>query len=174
VTIIQSGQAATRLVALTSRALDATVLAYPELGEATRLGMNILAHMRDMKTAAFPMNAIVVRRAFLEKNRDVVKRFQQAYAEGTHQLLISRDKALPMLAQRMQQKNPKAVEETYQYVAPSFSFPTRISHQGIRNTLEMVAQKATGGKADSSMEKYLDETTLDELDKEGFFKKFGK
>jgi ABC-type nitrate/sulfonate/bicarbonate transport system substrate-binding protein len=174
VTIIQSGQAATRLVALTSRALDATVLAYPELGEATRLGMNILAHMRDMKTAAFPMNVIVVRRSFLEKNRDVVKRFQQAYAEGTHQLLVSRDKSLPMLAQRMQQKNSKAVEETYQYVAPSFSFPTRISHQGIRNTLEMVAQKVPGGKADSNLDKYLDESTLDELDKEGFFKKFGK
>jgi NitT/TauT family transport system substrate-binding protein len=174
VTIIQSGQAATRLVALTSRALDATVLAYPELGEATRLGMNVLAHMRDMKTAAFPMNAIVVRRAFMEKNRDVVKRFQQAYAEGTHQLLVSRDKALPMLAQRMQQKNPKAVEETYQYVAPSFSFPTRVAHQGLRNTLEMVAQKAPGGKVDTNLEKYLDESTLDELEKEGFFKKFGK
>jgi NitT/TauT family transport system substrate-binding protein len=174
VTIIQSGQAATRLVALTSRALDATVLAYPELGEAARLGMNVLAHMRDMKTAAFPMNAIVVRRAFMEKNRDVVKRFQQAYAEGTHQLLVSRDKALPMLAQRMQQKNPKAVEETYQYVAPSFSFPTRVSHQGLRNTLEMVAQKAPGGKVDTNLEKYLDESTLDELEKEGFFKKFGK
>src|SRR5262249_2668681 len=174
VTIIQSGQAATRLLALTTRALDATVLAYPELGEATRLGMNVLAHMRDMKTAAFPMNAIAVRRSFLEKNRDAVKRFQEAYAEGTHQLLISRDKALAMLAQRMQQKNAKAVEETYQYVAPSFSFPTRVSHQGLKNTLEMVAQKAPGGKVDTNIEKYLDESTLDELDKEGFFKKFSK
>ncbi|HEY1374065.1 MAG TPA: ABC transporter substrate-binding protein [Candidatus Binatia bacterium] len=174
VTIIQSGQAATRLLALTTRALDATVLAYPELGEASRLGMTVLAHMRDMKTAAFPMNAIVVRRQFLEKNRDAVKRFQQAYAEGTHQLLTSKEKATAVLMQRMQQKNPKAVEETYQYVAPSFSFPTRVSHQGLRNTIEMVAQKAPGGKADTSLDKYLDESTLDELDKEGFFKKFGK
>ncbi len=174
VTIIQSGQAATRLLALTTRALDATVLAYPELGEASRLGMTVLAHMRDMKTAAYPMNAIVVRRQFLEKNRDAVKRFQQAYAEGTHQLLTSKEKATAVLMQRMQQKNPKAVEETYQYVAPSFSFPTRVSHQGLRNTIEMVAQKAPAGKADTSLDKYLDEGTLDELEKEGFFKKFGK
>jgi ABC-type nitrate/sulfonate/bicarbonate transport system substrate-binding protein len=174
VTIIQSGQAATRLLALTTRALDATVLAYPELGEATRMGMNVLAHMRDMKTAAFPMNAIAVRRQFLEKNRDAVKRFQQAYAEGTHQLLTSREKAIAVLMQRMQQKNPKAVEETYQYVAPSFSFPTRVAHQGLRNTLEMVAQKAPGGKVEASLDKYLDESTLDELEKEGFFKKFSR
>jgi hypothetical protein len=52
---------------LTARALDATVLAYPEIGEAVRLGMNVLAHMRDMKTAAFPMNVIAVRRPFLRK-----------------------------------------------------------------------------------------------------------
>jgi hypothetical protein len=38
----------------------------------------------------------------------------------------------------------------------------------------MVAQKVPGGKADSNLDKYLDESTLDELDKEGFFKKFGK
>jgi ABC-type nitrate/sulfonate/bicarbonate transport system substrate-binding protein len=171
VTIIQSGVAGTRLLALFSKALDATVLAYPELGEAVRMGMNVLGHMRDMKTAAFPMNAIVVRRSFLEKNRDVVKRFQRAYAEGTQQFMSNREKAVAMLAKRLQQKNPQAVEETYQYVAPGFAFPTRISHQGLRNTLEMVAQRTPGAKVETNLEKYLDESTLDELEKEGFFKK---
>jgi ABC-type nitrate/sulfonate/bicarbonate transport system substrate-binding protein len=171
VTLVQSGSAANRLVALSAKALDATVLAYPELGEAVRMGMNVLGHMRDMKTAAFPMNAIVVRRAFLEKNRDVVKRFQQAYAEATYQFLNNKDKALAVLSKRLQQKNPKAVEETYQYVATSFSFPTRVSHQGLRNTLDMVAQRNPGGKLDASLEKILDESTLDELERDGFFKR---
>lgn len=174
VTIIQSGQAGTRLLALSTRALDATVLAYPEIGEAVRLGMNVLAHMRDMKTAAFPMNAIVVRRSFLEKNRDAVKRFQQAYAEGTQQFMQNRDKAVAVLAKRMQQRNPQAVEETYQYVAPGFAFPTRISQQGLRNTLDMVAQRNPAAKPDVTLEKILDESTLDELEKEGFFKRLGK
>lgn len=171
VTIIQSGGAANRLVALSAKALDATVLAYPELGEAVRMGMNVLAHMRDMKTAAFPMNVIAVRRSFLEKNRATVKRFQQAYAEATHQFLNSREKAMAVLAQRLQQKNPKAIEETYQYFATSFSFPTRVSHQGLRNTLEMIAQRSPGAKAETNLDKYLDESTIDELEKEGFFKR---
>src|ERR1044072_8326132 len=51
VTIIQSGGAANRLVPLSAKALDATVLAHPELGEAVRMGMNVLAHMNEMKTA---------------------------------------------------------------------------------------------------------------------------
>ncbi len=171
VTIIQSGGASQRLIALSAKALDATVLAQPELGEAIRMGMNVLAHMRDMQTAAFPMNAIVVRRSFLAKNRDLVKRFQQAYAEATHQLLNDKQKAIAVLTKRLQQKNPKAVEETYDYIATSFSFPTRIAQQGVRNTLEMVAQRNPAAKVDMNMSKYVDESTLDELEKEGFFKK---
>jgi ABC-type nitrate/sulfonate/bicarbonate transport system substrate-binding protein len=173
VTIIQSGGAGTRLLALSTKALDATVLAYPELGEAVRLGMNVLGHMRDMKTAAFPMNIVAVRRSFLEKNRDVVKRFQQAYAEATYQFLNNKERALTVLMKRLQQKNPKALEETYQYVAPSFSFPTRVAHQGLRNTLDMVAQRTPGAKPEANLEKFLDESTLDELEREGFFKRLG-
>ena len=171
VTIIQSGGAAQRLIALSAKALDATVLAQPELGEAMRMGMNVLAHMRDMQTAAFPMNAMVVRRSFLAKNRDVVKRFQQAYAEATYQLLNDKQKAIAVLTKRLQQKNPKAVEETYDYIASSFSFPTRIAQQGVRNTLEMIAQRNPAAKVEMNMSKYVDEGTLDELEKEGFFKR---
>jgi NitT/TauT family transport system substrate-binding protein len=170
VTIIQSGGAANRLVALSAKALDATVLAYPELGEAVRMGMNVLAHMRDMKTAAFPMNVMVVRRSFLEKNRETVKRFQQAYAEATHQFLNSKEKAIAVLSKRLQQKNPKAIEETYQYFATSFSFPTRVSRQGLRNTLEMVAQRNPDAKIEMNLDKFLDEGTLDELERGGFFR----
>ncbi|MEK6601553.1 MAG: ABC transporter substrate-binding protein, partial [Candidatus Binatota bacterium] len=152
VTIIQSGGAANRLVALSAKALDATVLSYPEIGEAVRMGMNVLAHMSDMKTAAFPMNTIAVRRSFLEKNRDAVKRFQQAYAEATYQFMNSKEKGLAVLAQRLKQKNPKALEETYQYFATSFSFPTRVSHHGLRNALEMIAQRSPGAKAETNLD----------------------
>jgi NitT/TauT family transport system substrate-binding protein len=169
VTILQAGGASQRLIGMSAKVLDATVLAQPELGEAQRMGMNVLVHMRDMKTAAFPMNAMVVRRSFLQQNRDLVKRYQQAYAEATYQLLHNKEKASAVLAKWLQQKNPKAIEETYQYIATSFSFPTRIAQQGLRNTLEMVAQK--NPKIDMTPSKYLDESTLDELEKEGFFKK---
>ena len=171
VTIIQSGGAPQRLVALAAKALDATVLAYPELGEAMRMGMNVLGHMRDMKTAVFPMNAIVVRRSFLQQNREVVKRFQEAYAEATYQLLNNKDKAMAVLTKWLQQKNPRAIEETYQYIATSFSFPTRVSHQGLRNTLEMASQRVPNARIDMNISRYLDESTLDELEQDGFFKK---
>jgi NitT/TauT family transport system substrate-binding protein len=169
VTILQAGGASQRLAGLSAKVLDATVLAQPELGEAQRMGMNVLVHMREMKTAAFPMNAMVVRRSFLQQNRDAVKRFQEAYAEATNQLLHNKERATAVLSKWLQQKNPKAIEETYQYIATSFSFPTRIAPQGIRNTLDMVAQR--NPKIDMNPAKYVDESILDELEKEGFFKR---
>jgi len=173
VTLLASGPAANRLIALSSGALDATLLAPPETGEAARLGLPTLANMTDLKGAAFPMNVIAARRSFVEKNRDLVKRFMQSYSEATLLFISNKEKSAAMYTQRMKQKNPAVVEETYQYFAKSFSFPTRVSHDGMRLALDMLAQRSPETKLDMNISKYLDERILDELEREGFFKRIG-
>ena len=169
VTVLQAGGGANRLVALTTKALDATVLSHPELGEALRMGMNELGNLNDFKTADYPMSAVAVRRSFMAQNRGVVKRFLMAYAEATYQFMNQQEKGISVLKHRLKQDNPKALEETYKYFAPKFSFPTRVSHVGLQNTLELVATE--NPKLETGLNKYLDESILDELDKEGFFKR---
>jgi len=173
VTLLASGPAANRLVDLSTGALDATLLAPPETGEAARMGLHTLAHMTDLKAAAFPMNVIATRRSFLEKNRDAVKRFLQAYSEGTYQFIHNKERALAIYNQRLKQKNPDVVEETYQYFAATFSFPPRVSRDGMRIALEMIAQGNPGTKLETNLEKFVDERLLDELEREGLFKRIG-
>jgi NitT/TauT family transport system substrate-binding protein len=168
VTVLQAGGGANRLAAMMAKALDATVLSYPELGEALRAGMNELGNLNDFKSADYPMSAVAVRRSFLQNNRGVVKRFSQAYAEATHRFINDKETGMAVLRKRLKQDNPRALEETYRYFAPQFSFPTRVSHNGMRNTLEMIAKE--NPKVDMNFHKYLDESVLDELEKEGFFK----
>jgi ABC-type nitrate/sulfonate/bicarbonate transport system substrate-binding protein len=170
VTIFPAGDPVARIAALSTRAIDATVLSYPDINEAVRVGMHSLADMSDMKEASFPMNVMAARRSFVEKNHDAVKRYQQAYAEGTYQFINNKDKGMAVLAKWLRSKNSKTLEETYQYFAKKFSFPTRISQAGLRNTLELLSQKP-GAKIDMNINKYLDESTLDELEREGFFKR---
>lgn len=170
VTLLASGPAANRLIALASGALDATLLAPPETGEAARMGLPTLAHMTELKAAYFPMNAIAARRSFLAKNRDVVKRFLQAYAEGIHRFTTQKERGIALLAQRMKQKNPAVVEETYHYFAASFSSPPRMSHDGMRAAIDMLQQRSPETKLDPNLSRYLDESLLDELEKEGFFR----
>jgi NitT/TauT family transport system substrate-binding protein len=169
VTLLQSGGAANRLVALGANSLDATLLSYPEIVEANRMGMNVLSDFTELKSADYPITAVAVRRAFLEQKRDTVKRFMRAYAEGTYQFMTDKEKASSVYKRRLKQNNPKALEETYQYFAPKFSFPPRVSQDGLRNTLDLIA--AENPKVTMNLGKYLEESILDELEKEGFFKK---
>ena len=171
VTIFPAGDPVARIAALSTKAIDATVLSYPDIAEAVRVGMHALADMSEMKEASFPMNVVVARRSFVEKNREMVKRFQQAYDEGTYQFINNKEKGLAVLAKRLRLKNPKGIEETYQYFAKKFSFPTRVSQDGLKNTLELLSQRTPGAKLDMNVNKYLDESTLDELEREGFFKR---
>lgn len=171
VTLLASGPAANRLVALSAGALDATLLAPPETGEAARMGLPTLAHMTELKAAHFPMNAIATRRSFMEKNREIVKRFLQAYAEGIHEFVRAKDRGLTLLTQRMKQKNPAVVEETYRYFASTFSSPPRMSHDGMRAAIDMLQQRSPETKFDANVNRYVDEQLLDELEKEGFFKR---
>jgi ABC-type nitrate/sulfonate/bicarbonate transport systems, periplasmic components len=117
------------------------------------------------------MNVMVARRSFVEKHRDLVKRFQQAYADGTYQFMTNREKGLAVLSKRLRFKNPKGLEETYDYFARSFAMPTRVSQDGLRNTLEIIAQRTPAVKIDMNIAKYLDESIVDELEREGFFKR---
>jgi ABC-type nitrate/sulfonate/bicarbonate transport system substrate-binding protein len=135
------------------------------------MGLSTLAHMTELKAAYFPMNAIATRRSLLEKNRSAVKRFLQAYSEGIHQFMTQKNKSVALLTQRMKQKNPAVVEETYQYFASTFSSPPRMSHEGMRAAIDMLAQRSPEIKFDNNVSKYLDERLLDELEREGFFKK---
>ena len=134
-------------------------------------GLNILSNLSDLKTAAFPINVVATRRSFLEKNRDGVKRFLQAYSEGIFQFVTNKEKALAITNQRLKQKNTALVEEAYQFYAPIFSFPPRVSHDGVRVVLEMIAQRNPGAKFEMNVDKYVDERLLDELEREGLFQR---
>jgi NitT/TauT family transport system substrate-binding protein len=168
VILLPSGDAATRLIAMTTKALDATVLAPPETLKAAEFGMNILGHISEMK-ASFPQTVITVRRSFLEKNRNTVKRFVRAYSEAIYQFRTSKEKAIAVYAKRLRQRDAKVIEETYNYFAGKFSFPPRLDRGGMLNALSLVSQRSPGVKSEAQPEQFVDESVLDELEKEGFF-----
>jgi hypothetical protein len=85
--------------------------------------------------------------------------------------MTNKERGTAVLSKRLRSKNPKGLEETYQYFARKFSFPTRVSTTGLRNTLELLSQRSPSAKIDMNLNKYLDESTLDELEREGFFKR---
>ena len=169
VTIFASGGAPERLAALSTRAIDASVLSPPETFVAVRLGMNILAHLSDLK-AAFPQTVITVRRSFLEKNRDAVKRFVRAYSEAIYDFKTDKAKGIAVYTNRLKQQDSKVLDATYDYFAPKFSLPPRVGRDGMRNALELVSDRDREAKGDINVEQFIDERVTDELEREGFFR----
>jgi NitT/TauT family transport system substrate-binding protein len=170
VTLVPSGGEVSRLAAMNTKAIDATVLSPPHPAEAVRAGMNILAHMSDLK-ANFPQTGITVRRSFLSKNRETVSRFLQAYTEAIHHLNTNKERSIKVYAKWLRQENPKYLDETYNYFAGRWSLPPRASRDGIRNALELLNQ-TRDNKTEIRPDYFLDESVVDELEREGFFARF--
>jgi NitT/TauT family transport system substrate-binding protein len=169
--VIVGGDAPTRLGSLMAGRTDATILSPPHLTIAVKSGYRVLADMGDM-SANFPQSTLNVKGSFVKESRDVVKRFLRAYAEAIHNIKTQRDKTINIFAKRMRIDDPETVKTTYEYFAPRFSFPPRVSLEGVRDTLSFYAEHNPAFK-NRKPEEFVDQSLMDELEKEGFFKKLG-
>lgn len=169
--VIVGGDAPTRMGSLMAGRTDATILSPPHLTIALKGGYKVLADMGDM-SANFPQSTLNVKGALLRENRDVVKRFTRAYAEAVHAIKTQPEKTMKVFARRMRVDDPETVKATYDYFAPRFSFPPRISMSGVRDTLAFYAEQNPEFK-NRKAEEFVDASIMDELEKEGFFKKLG-
>jgi NitT/TauT family transport system substrate-binding protein len=168
-TILVSGGAPERLAALMTGAIDATVLSPPETVAASRAGLKILANLGDLNES-FPQTLIMVRRSFLANKRETVKRFLRAYSEGISEFKTNKEKAIKVYANRLKQKDRNILEETLAFYGPKFSFPPRVDRGGVNNALELVRQ-SVDLKGDINLGQFIDESVIDELEREGFFQK---
>lgn len=173
VTLVAAGGSAVRTAAMEKGGLDATVLPYDQALMATRLGMRVLADIPTL-VPNFPDKVITMRRSFVQKERDIAKRFLQAVSEAIYQVSISPEKGISVLRKRLGVKDPKVIEENYNVYGRIFSFPPRVGRKGLEGVLEQIQQQTGGSKADFQLERFLDESIIDDLERDGFFKKIAK
>ena len=171
VQVIIGGDAPTRMGALMAGRIDATILSPPHLTIAVKAGYRVLADMGDMSTN-FTQSSLYVKGSSLKENRDQVKRFVRGYAEAIHVIKMDRVRTMKVFANRMRIDDPETVRTTYEYFAPRFSLPPRVNLDGVRDTINFYAEQNPDFK-NRKAEEFVDHSLLDELEKEGFFKKLG-
>jgi len=171
VNVIPIGDQPTRLAALLAGTIDATIMSMPHLMVATKAGYRVLGDMGEMQVN-FSQSTIYVRRSYLRENRDIAKRFLKAYAEAVYVLRTDRQRSLKVMAKRLRLENQEILNATYDDVAHRFSFPPRVNMAGLKDTLDFFAEKNPELKG-RRPEEFVDETLLDELEREGFFKRLG-
>jgi NitT/TauT family transport system substrate-binding protein len=173
VTLVGAGDSGVRLVALQRNALDATVLPYDQAMAAEAHGIRILADVPEL-IPSFPDSVIAVPRSLLEKERGTLKRFIQAISEGIYEFQTNRDKGIGMLASRLKLRDRKTVEQNYDTYSRVYPLPPRVGKEGLRDVLEQIQLKGGGPRTEPNLAPFLNESVIDELEKEGFYKRLGQ
>jgi ABC-type nitrate/sulfonate/bicarbonate transport system substrate-binding protein len=171
VKLLPAGGSGARYAALEAKGLDATLLPYGESLIAEKRGFTILADLPEIVTE-FPDRLIIMRRSSLEKDRGHVKRFLQATIEALYEIRNknNRERIVTVLAKELK-VDRKQAEDNYEEYQGAFSFPPRVGRKGLAAVLELMQQETGKSKAELDINRFVDESVLDELEKEGFFKR---
>jgi NitT/TauT family transport system substrate-binding protein len=173
VKIVPAGDSMTRLAALEiSGGIDGTVVPYSNAVIAAQRGHNILADLAEI-VKEFPDRAFITERSFLERKHDNAKRFFQGISEALFRLRYQpqlKERIVAITAKRLR-INGKLAEEAYDGYYNVFSFPPRVGRRGVQDVIEIIQREPGRTKIDTDLSRFVDESILDELDREGFFKK---
>jgi ABC-type nitrate/sulfonate/bicarbonate transport system substrate-binding protein len=133
----------------------------------------ILAASRGAEIAiiAQPHTVITARRSFIKQNPDIIKRYVQAYSEAIFLFKTDASKGIAVYSKRLRQRDPKVIQQSYDYYAPRFSFPPKPNPVALRTVLDLVSQHAPEARKQVDVGQFLDDSAIRALEKEGFFKK---
>lgn len=162
-TMLQTGGTPARMAALLAKRIDATVLSYPEIIQARKLGMNVLA---DASEFGFYTNTSnIITRSYLQQNRAALIGFLKGQIEGMHYARTNREGSLRILRKHLQITDLEAVQETYEFFAKRLPRSPRTELEGIRNVL------ASLDAAQRTPLEFVDMSLIEEIEKEGFVQK---
>ena len=163
ITMLQTGGTAARMAALLSKKVDATVQSYPEIFQARKLGMNVLADVGEF--GFYTNTSNIITRSYLQQNRAAVKGFIKGQIEGMHYVKTNKEGSLKILKKHLQVTDSEAVEGTYEFFAKRLPRSPRTEMEGIKNILVSIdaAKKDPGD--------FIDMSLIDEIEREGFVQK---
>ena len=167
VKILQLGGAATRMAAAMSGQIAGTMEQYPDTAELARHGYHVLVDVTDI-AGDYPNTSYVTSRGFLKSCPEVVKKFLMAMATAVHEYKRNPSVAIPLTQKFLDVKdaaNAKAAYDAYVKVYPD---DLRASITGVGLVLKEIARKEPKA-ATMKPEQFVDLSTLEQLDREGFF-----
>jgi len=151
------------MTALTLGQIDATILSYPEIYLARKLGMNVLADLGDFN--AYPNTSLLFTRSLIEKQRALAKNLLRSQVEAIHYVRTNRDGSIKVLKKYLRVDDAEPIAATYDFFARRTELPPRPNFDGIKAILTEM------GAPQRAPEEFVDLSLLDELEREGFLQR---
>jgi ABC-type nitrate/sulfonate/bicarbonate transport system substrate-binding protein len=176
VTIIQTGGIPESMAAIMTGNVDGAMVNPPNNIILREKGFREIVGSKQLKemNLRFPENGVMAKRTWAEKNPDVVKRFIKAIAESLKRMHDDKSFAIKTLSKYTKVTDAKSLEESYRWGLDVFfkDFKTPPDAIGL-----MVDQLASSRMIDPAMAQktpltvYYENRYVEELEREGFFKK---
>ena len=176
VTIIQTGGIPESAAALMSGNVAAAMVPPPQSVMLREKGFRELVSVKQFREWNIPVveNGVAVRRSYAEKNPATVKRFIRGAFEGIKQIYDNKELAMKVLAKYTKLTDDKLLEESYRFSVEALSKDAFMPPEAFNALVDqMVSQKTLDEAASKKIPvtAYFDNRYVNELEKEGFFKK---
>ena len=175
-TIIQSGGTPESAAALMSGAVAAAMVPPPQSLMLRDKGFRELVGVKQFREWNIPVveNGVAARRSFIDKNPNVAKRFVRAAFEGIRTIYVDKEQTLKVLVKYTKVNDDKILDESYRFSVEALSKEGFMPPEAFTALLEqMIGQKSIDEAASKKLPitAYFDNRFVNELEKEGFFKK---
>jgi len=175
-TIIQSGGTPESAAALMSGAVAAAMVPPPQSLMLRDKGFRELVGVKQFREWNIPVveNGVAARRSFIDKNPNVAKRFVRAAFEGIRTIYVDKEQTLKVLAKYTKVNDDKILDESYRFSVEALSKEGFMPPEAFTALLEqMIGLKSIDEAASKKLPitAYFDNRFVNELEKEGFFKK---
>ncbi|HWP57987.1 MAG TPA: ABC transporter substrate-binding protein [Candidatus Acidoferrales bacterium] len=167
VAMLSVGGQPSRLAAVQSGRVDATLLQPPFTIKARDAGLHELASLADLKLD-YLGTCLVTTRARIQRNENLVRRFVKAFVEGIHFYKTQKEASLRSIAKFTKLKEAAALEEAYQTYA--LKFMERVPYpaiKGVEAILEDLAKTNPKARA-ADPKSFVEPRFLKELEDSGF------
>jgi ABC-type nitrate/sulfonate/bicarbonate transport system substrate-binding protein len=170
VILVQVGEVPVLLTSLIAgKTIDGAIIQPPYYQKAVASGMHVLANMQEMDILV-QQTGLNTTRKFIARNPDVVRRAVKAVIEGIHMMRENPTVAKRALAKRMQIRDEKELEDSYQLLRSFIQVKPYPTLEGFKTIFADLAKRVPAAK-NADPKDYVDTRFIDELDRSGFIDK---
>jgi NitT/TauT family transport system substrate-binding protein len=157
------------LTALMAGQIDAGLISPPTTFRGRKAGFSELVNL-GREGPEFASVAIGSPRSYIKANEEIVRRVVRSYVEAIYRFKTNKEIGLKVLQKYTRVQDPEILEATYTEYLDYIESVPYVSRKGIEIILGELAEKEPKAKQ-AKPEDFLDARFLDELEREGLFKK---
>jgi len=170
VAFLQFGNQSNRLAAIEAGRADAAIVTPPMTLQARKLGFPLLLDGSKLGIP-YSSNMVVVRKSYLDRNRETVRNFIKAVIEGIHYYKANKEFSLKVISKYMRITDREVAEENFrEYDFPLRPYPAR---EYFELPIQEVGRKEPRVLKENP-ERFVDSSLVKDLDETGFIEKLSR